>query len=104
MERRRGDTNTDIRDDKVQETRDFRRISHVYFSELNGLKIRRGSGIRMMKLTAASAGTLAVMVALGLGVSAQSNPPSKTPAAPQQSSPKPVMAVAHKTDKATVQP
>jgi mono/diheme cytochrome c family protein len=51
----------------------------------------------MMKLTAASTGTLAAVVLFGLGISAQTNPPSKTPAAAQSSSPKPAMAVAHKT-------
>jgi len=51
----------------------------------------------MMKLTAASTGTLAAVVLFGFGISAQTNPPSKTPAPAQSSSPKPVMAVAHKT-------
>jgi mono/diheme cytochrome c family protein len=52
----------------------------------------------MMKLTAASTGTLAAIALFGLGLSAQTNSPSKTPAPSQQSSsPKPAMAVAHKT-------
>jgi hypothetical protein len=51
----------------------------------------------MMKLTAASTGTVAAVVLFGFGISAQTNPPSKTPAPAQSSSPKPAMAVAHKT-------
>ena len=55
----------------------------------------------MNKLTALSAGTTAVIVALGLGLSAQTNP------APVKTAPKPAMAVAHKTQptpEATAQP
>ena len=94
---KRGDTNTDIRDDKVQETGDFRRISNVYCRQLNGLKIRRCPGTRMTKLTAASTGTLAAIVALRTRALRADQSPSKTPATAQSSSPKPAMAVAHKT-------
>jgi Protein of unknown function (DUF1592)/Protein of unknown function (DUF1588)/Protein of unknown function (DUF1585)/Protein of unknown function (DUF1587)/Protein of unknown function (DUF1595)/Planctomycete cytochrome C len=50
----------------------------------------------MTTFMAASTGTLTAIVALGLGLSAQTNPPPTKPAAAQTSSPKPAMAVAHK--------
>jgi uncharacterized protein DUF1592/uncharacterized protein DUF1588/uncharacterized protein DUF1585/uncharacterized protein DUF1587/uncharacterized protein DUF1595/cytochrome c len=53
----------------------------------------------MKTFMAVGTGTLTAIVALGLGLSAQTNPPQK-PAAPQTSSPKPAMAVAHKTTTA----
>ena len=51
----------------------------------------------MTKFTAVSTGTLTAIVALGLGLSAQTNPAPKKPAAAQTSLPKRPMAVAHKT-------
>jgi hypothetical protein len=47
--------------------------------------------MRMTKMTAAGTLTLTAIVALGLGLSAQTNP------APQKTAPKPAMAVSHKT-------
>jgi mono/diheme cytochrome c family protein len=55
--------------------------------------------MRMMKLTAAAGtGTVAAVVALGLGLSAQTNP------AAQKTAPKPALAVAHKTAQPAAAP
>jgi hypothetical protein len=54
----------------------------------------------MKTFMAVGTGALTAIVALGLGLSAQTSPPPQKPAAPQTSSPKPAMAVAHKTTTA----
>src|SRR4051812_21788835 len=102
IKRRRRETNSDIRDDKVQETERLpantpRILSRVLRDETRYLR-----GSRMKHLRALSTGTLTAIVALGLGLSAQTNP------APTKAAPKPAMAVAHKATQppaaATTQP
>src|SRR3954469_5316565 len=73
------DTNSDNRDDKVQETErlpgNFARIiSGVLGSETGNVR-----GSRMKAFTALSTGTLVAVATLGLGLSAQTNPASVRP-------------------------
>src|SRR3954467_3842556 len=102
IKRRRRETNSDIRDDKVQETERLpantpRILSRVLRDETRYLR-----GSRMKHLRALSTGTLTAIVALGLGLSAQTNP------APTKAAPTPAMAVAPKATQppaaATTQP